>query len=93
MNDYKIIGNILSYIPLKDSYKLRSISKTFLNGFKYSINILQFSSIKEIYFFRLNTYNEYNEQIPILYSENIFSNFFLMLDNVMNESLSNYELL
>ena len=93
INDYKIIGIILSFISFKDSYKLRSVSKSFLNGFKYSINILLFLSLKDLYNFRSQTYNEYNEQVSMIYSHNIFSRFFLMLDNILNESSSNYELI
>ena len=84
LNNSKIIGNILSYIPFKNSYKFRIISKSFLKGFKYSIDILLFSTIKELYFFRLKSYDDYIEEIPMIFSHNIFSKFFLMLDDILN---------
>lgn len=93
-NDYKLIGNILSYIPFNESYKLMNVSKSFYNGFKYSIDILLFSIIKQIYFFRYKSYDERNEYIPIIFSNNFFSKFFLMLDDILNEpSGNNYELI
>ena len=85
INNYKIIGNILSYIPIKDNFKYMNISKSFFNGFKYSIDILLFSIIKEIYFFRFQSYDEHIDNVPLIYSHNIFSQFFLMLDNILNE--------
>ena len=84
LSNYKIIGNILSYIPFRDSYKFRIISKCFLKGFNFSIDIILFSAIKELYFFRFQYYNEYIEEIPMIFSHNIFSKFFLMLDDILN---------
>ena len=93
INDSKIIGNILSYIPFKESYKIRNASKSFLNGFKHSIDIILFSIIKEVYFFRFQYYDDYILEIPIIFSHNIFSKFFLMLDEILNEPLSKNELI
>ena len=90
INNYKIIGNILSYIPIKDNFKYMNISKSFFNGFKYNIDILLFSIIKEIYFFRFQSYDEHIDNIPLIYSHNIFSQFFLMLDNILNEPSVSY---
>lgn len=90
INNYKIIGNILSYIPIKDSFKYMNVSKSFFNGFKYNIDILLFSIIKEIYFFRFQSYDEHIDNIPLIYSHNIFSQFFLMLDNILNEPSASY---
>ena len=93
INDSKMIGNILSYIPFKDNYKLRIVSKKFLIGFKYSFDIILFSIIKEVYFFRFQYYNDYIQEIPMIFSHNIFSKFFLMLDEILNEPLPNSELI
>ena len=59
-------------------------------NFKYNIDILLFSIIKEIYFFRFQSYDEHIDNIPLIYSHNIFSQFFLMLDNILNEPSASY---
>ena len=87
--DHKIIGNILSYIPYNQSCKLMLISKKFYEGFKSSIDIIIFNIIKEIYFFRYQSYDKYINKIPLLYSNNIFSKFFLMLDDILNSNTRN----
>ena len=87
--DSNLIGNILSYIPYKQSYKLISISKNFYKGFLTSIDIVIFNIIKEIYFFRYQSYNKFLSKIPLLYSHNIFSKFFLMIDDILNSKTRN----
>ena len=87
--DSNLIGNILSYIPYKQSYKLMQVSKKFYKGFLTSIDIVIFNTIKEIYFFRYQSYNNYINKIPVLYSHNIFSKFFLMIDDILNSKTRN----
>ena len=87
--DSNLIGNILSYIPYKQSYKLMQVSKKFYKGFLTSIDIVIFNTIKEIYFFRYQSYNKYINKIPVLYSHNIFSKFFLMIDDILNSKTRN----
>ena len=87
--DSNLIGSILSYIPYKQSYKLISISKNFYKGFLTSIDIVIFNIIKEIYFFRYQSYNKFLSKIPLLYSHNIFSKFFLMIDDILNSKTRN----
>ena len=82
--DSNLIGNILSYIPYKQSYKLMQVSKKFYKGFLTSIDIVIFNIIKEIYFFRYQSYNKFLGKIPVLFSHNIFSKFFLMIDDILN---------
>ena len=91
INNSKILGNILSYLPFKYSYKFRSVSKNFSKAFKLSIDILLFSTLKELYFFRLQFYDEYKEEISSIFSHNIFSKYFLMLDEILNEPLPPYK--
>jgi len=87
--DSNLIGNILSYIPYKQSYKLMQVSKKFYKGFLTSIDIVIFNTIKEIYFFRYKSYNKFLSKIPMLYSHNIFSKFFLMIDDILNSKTRN----
>ena len=87
--DHSIIGNILSYIPYNESNKFMGISKKFYEGFKSSIDIVIFNIIKEIYFFRYQAYDKFINKMPVLYSHNIFSKFFLMLDDILNSNTRN----
>ena len=84
-----LIGNILSYIPFSQSNKFMQISRKFCDGFKLSIDIIIFNIIKEIYFFRYQSYENYIHKIPVLYTHNIFSKFFLMLDDILNSNTRN----
>ena len=85
----QLIGNILSYIPYSQSNKFMQISRKFCDGFKLSIDIIIFNIIKEIYFFRYQSYDKYINKIPVLYTHNIFSKFFLMLDDILNSNTRN----
>jgi len=87
--DSNLIGNILSYIPYKQSSKLMNVSKKFYKGFLTSIDIVIFNIIKEIYFFRYQSYNKFLTKIPVIYSHNIFSKFFLMIDDILNSKTRN----
>ena len=87
--DSNMIGNILSYIPYKHSFKLMQVSKKFCKGFLTSIDIVIFNIIKEIYFFRYQSYEKLINKIPLLYSHNIFSKFFLMIDDILNSKTRN----
>ena len=87
--DHLLIGNILSYIPYSQSHKFMQISKKFNEGFKTSIDIVIFNIIKEIYFFRYQSYDKYINKIPVLFTHNIFSKFFLMLDDILNSNTRN----
>ena len=87
--DHLLIGNILSYIPYNQSCKFMFVSKKFYEGFKSSIDIIIFNIIKEIYFFRYQSYDKFINKIPVLYSNNIFSKFFLMLDDILNSNSRN----
>ena len=87
--DHLLIGNILSYMPYSQSNKFMLVSKKFYEGFKSSIDIIIFNLIKEIYFFRYKSYDKFINKIPVLFSHNIFSKFFLMLDDILNSNSRN----
>ena len=80
----KIISNILSYIPIKQSYKFISLNKFWINCFKNSLYINCYELLKEIYDFKKYSYNKLYKDIPIIYEYNILSDYFLMLDDILN---------
>ena len=82
----KNVGNILSYLPYVDTYKFISISKKFFNGFKYSIDYELFEIMKEIYFVKAQAYAKISNKLPVVFTHNIFSNYFLMLDDILNSN-------
>ena len=82
----KNIGNILSYLPYVESYKFISISRKFFNGFKTSIDYDLFEIMKEIYFVKAQAYTKIANKLPVVFTHNIFSNYFLMLDDILNSS-------
>ena len=47
-----IIGNILSYLPIKQSVKFISVNKMFLAGFKESLHKITLEIFKEIFYFK-----------------------------------------
>ena len=87
--DINIISNILSYIPFNQSHKMMNVCKKFYEGFKSSIDLIIFEMIKEIYFFRYQSYKKIINDIPIIFSHNFFSKFFLMIDDILNSNCKN----
>ena len=84
MLKYEFDLNILSYLPYPDSYKFMNVSKKFFNGFKCGIDLIIGDILKEIYFFKLQSYLKSLKRIPIIYSNNIFSKYFLMLEDILD---------
>ena len=87
--DILIISNILSYMPFNKSYKLMNVCKKFYEGFKSSIDLVIFEMVKEIYFFRYQSYYKIINEIPLIFSHNFFSKFFLMIDDILNSNCKN----
>ena len=56
----------------------------FYKGFIKSIDFILEDIFKEIYFFKLQSYEKIFNKIPMLYSNTLFSNYFLMLDDILN---------
>ena len=79
-----LIGNVLSYLPYIESYKFMKVNKMFYKGFIKSIDFILEDIFKEIYFFKLQSYEKIFNKIPMLYSNTLFSNYFLMLDDILN---------
>ena len=83
----EIMGNIISYLPMDKSYKLINVNHLGVNSFKQSLNINCYKIIKEIILFKLNSFKNLNQIIPLIYKNNIFGKYFLMLDDVLNSAL------
>ena len=79
-----LIGNILSYLPCNQSCKLMSISKKFYKGFKYSIDYMVLDIMKELYFIKVHSFDKVRDSIPMMYRNNLFSDYFVMIDNMLN---------
>ena len=78
------IAKILSYLPYKNSYPFMNVSKKFYYGFKASIDYDVLEILKEVYFFKFLGHEKMAQKIPLMYSKNIFSNYFLMLDDILH---------
>ena len=85
----EIIGNIISYLPMDKSYKFINVNHLGVNSFKHSLNVNCYKIIKEIILFKLNSYKNLNQIIPLIYKNNIFGKYFLMLDDILNSTLDN----
>ena len=83
----KIISNILSYLPIKQSYKFINLNKFWINCFKNSLYINCYELLKEIYDFKKFSYNKLYKDIPIIYENSILSDYFLMLDDILNSAI------
>ena len=79
-----IIGNILSYLPIKQSVKFISVNKMFLAGFKESLHKITLEIFKEIFYFKHSSYDQLYKKLPMIYDNNVFSKYFLMLDDILN---------
>ena len=82
-----MIANILSYLPLEESYKFINVNQFGVNCFKQCLNNNCYKIIKEIILFKLQSYDKLFPTIPILYENNIFGKYFLMLDDILNSTI------
>ena len=80
----KHIASILSYLPYNVSNKLVVVNKKFRDGFKLSIDLVIHEILKEIFYLKLQASDKLYKRIPILFENNIFSQYFLMIDDMLN---------
>lgn len=80
----KQIGNILSYLHYNVSYKLMGVSKKWHEGFKKGADYIVQEILKEIFFLKLQARERLSKRIPVLFENDIFSDYFLMLDDILN---------
>ena len=83
----EILGNIISYLPIDKSCKFINVNQLGVNSFKQSLNINCYKIIKEIILFKLNSYKNLIQIIPLIYENNIFGKYFLMIDDILNSSI------
>ena len=83
----EIMGNILSYLSIEQSYKFINVNQLFIQSFKESLYISCEQILKEILIFKLKVYPKLYQSIPIIYENNIFGKYFLMLDDILNSTL------
>ena len=79
-----MIANILSYLPFEQSYKFINVNQFGVNCFKQSLTINCSKIIKELILFKLQSYEKLYQAIPILFENNFFGKYFLMLDDILN---------
>jgi hypothetical protein len=80
----KNIADILAYLPINNSFKYISVNKKWREGFKLSIDLIISEILKEIFYLKLQASDKLQKRAPILFENNIFSQYFLMLDDVLN---------
>ena len=85
--DEDIISNIFSYLPINQSCRFMNVNKMFTKGYVNSLDIICYYILKEIFFFKYQAYEKLKNKIPIIYENNIFSKYFLMLDDILNSDL------
>ena len=85
--DEDIISNILSYLPINQSCKFMNVNKMFTKGYINSLDINCYYILKEIFFFKYQAYDKLKNKLPIIYENNIFSKYFLMLDDILNSEV------
>lgn len=78
------IFNILSYLPYNISYKLMGVNKAWKTGFKLSIDHVIKEILKEIFYLKVQQSDKLCQRIPILFENNIFSKYFIMIDDIIN---------
>ena len=88
INNEKIISNILTYLPFKESIKFISMSKFGFSCFKKSLNILCNIILKRMLLLKYYSYNMIYPILPIIFENNIFSNFFFMLEDIINPTIN-----
>ena len=82
-----MIANILCYLPLEITFNFININKFGVDCFKKSLYFSCYKLLKEIIIFKLQTYEKLYCIMPILYENNIFGKYFLMLDDILNSTL------
>ena len=88
INDEKIISNIISYLPLKESFLFINVNKFFFNCFKKSLNILCYNFLNKIFILKYESFNDLYTLVPTIFENNIFSNYFFMLEDIINPSIN-----
>ena len=83
INDDKIIGNILSYLEMGERIVFINLNKLFYNGFQQSLNISCYNILKKIINIKYESFNDLYSSIPSIFENNIFSEYFFMLEDIV----------
>ena len=86
--DKRILGNILSYLPSKEVFKYNILSKKMKNGFIESIKIKNEVLMRALFNFKKKFFQKFYNKISIIYECNLFSKYFLMLDDILNSKIN-----
>ena len=89
INSEKIVANILSYLSLKERCFFMTIGKFGVKCFKTSLNILIENIVKKIFLIKYNSFNELYSLIPLIFENNIFSDYFFLLEDIVNLNINN----
>ena len=91
--DNKIMGNILSYLNIKDAIKFIHYNKSIYLSFQESLNISCYNILKKIFMLKYNAFNDLYSLIPTIFDNNIFSNYFFMLEDIVYPEKNNISIL
>ena len=80
----KMLANILCFLPYSSSYKLVLVNKKFKEGFKQGNDLILNEISKEIFYLKLQLSERLFKKLPVVFDHNIFSNYFLMVDDILN---------
>jgi hypothetical protein len=78
------LAGIMSYLPPTSTYKLMTVNRKWREGFKLSVDLVIHEILKEIFYLKLQASDKLYKRIPILFENNIFSTYFLMIDDILN---------
>ena len=83
IDDNKIMGNIISYLNINEAIKFIHCNKSFYFNFQESLNISAYNILKKIFILKYNTFIDLYPLIPTIFKNNIFSNYFFMLEDIL----------
>ena len=81
----KNISSILSFLPYNQSHKLIAVNKKWKASFSLAVDSNIIVIFREMFYIFLQAIqSNLSQKIPILFENNIFSDYFLMIDDILN---------
>ena len=93
INDSKILGNILSYLNINERVLFINFNKSHFISFQKSLNISIYDVLKKIFVIKYNTFKDLYPLIPSIFENNIFSQYFFMLEDILSPENKNISFL
>ena len=93
INDNRIMGNILSYLNIKESVLFINFNKSLFISFQRSLNISCYNLLKKIFIMKYNTFKDLYPLIPSIFENNIFTQYFFMLEDIIYPEYKNISFL